>query len=580
MIKIEQYKDFQVIKYNNYYLSSKYNPQKEAERIYQHNKSKSNIIILGIGSGYFLNLLLKNNHFNKIIVIENNIHLLNAVKTIHNINFNNFNNLFVLNNQLESFKNEFKTIISFTDILSFEIIKNSIQVKTIDSNYYSAIENKIYAAINEIKTDFWTKLYLSKSWNTNSLINLKHFNQSRSINNLIKKFNNSPGILIGAGPSLNKNIDLLNKFKDNFISVAVDTALRTCLTNNYTPDFVFSLDCNKANYNDYIGIDTTNLRLIYDIVTYPQILDEFKGKKYVSVTGHYYEDRIEYIEFYYWFKKFIKPEIRYIQTGGSVSHSAFDFLRILGCNPIIIVGQDLAYTGYKTHSTEYYYNFKPNKFNTYESHFFHSLKTKSYYFVKGWYNDTVLTDSILTGYKKWFEDAGRILNKSLTLINSTEGGVNIDLFDNIPLNIALSKYCKNKITKNYEQYTSKLSVDNENLVSDIHNRIKNFKNCIILAQTGLEYLQKVYQNTIECNYTALKKYKTLILNTEEYFIKTFLKDYRYNTLVLNNSGTINNNELIKSGIYFKIMKEAAEYFLPYFKNLLLSHDLMQSNKPE
>ena len=68
--------------------------------------------------------------------------------------------------------------------------------------------------------------------------------------------------------------------------------------------------------------------------------------------------------------------------GGSVAHACVDFARVLGCNTIIFIGQDLAYTDDKTHANNSKSGFENNLFTD---------ETNVY--VKGVKSETVKTSS-------------------------------------------------------------------------------------------------------------------------------------------------------------------------------------------
>lgn len=57
----------------------------------------------------------------------------------------------------------------------------------------------------------------------------------------------TPAIIVSAGPSLNKNIEILKKYKDNAVIFCVGTALRTLYNNNITPDFLNVIETENTS---------------------------------------------------------------------------------------------------------------------------------------------------------------------------------------------------------------------------------------------------------------------------------------------------------------------------------------------
>lgn len=58
-----------------------------------------------------------------------------------------------------------------------------------------------------------------------------------------------PAIIVAAGPSLQKNVDLLKKAKGKAITIVVDSAINTVMAHGVMPDFVITVDTNKELKN-------------------------------------------------------------------------------------------------------------------------------------------------------------------------------------------------------------------------------------------------------------------------------------------------------------------------------------------
>jgi len=117
-----------------------------------------------------------------------------------------------------------------------------------------------------------------------------------------------------------------------------------------------------------------------------------------------------------------------IQSGGSVATSAFDLLLNMGCDPIILVGQDLAYSGREYHCSGTYHNDdwipKINRFSNLDTINQNVIRKRKIKYVKR-YGDrnTIISDFVFDLYRSWFEDsAGRI---SASVINATGDGSKI-----------------------------------------------------------------------------------------------------------------------------------------------------------
>jgi hypothetical protein len=62
---------------------------------------------------------------------------------------------------------------------------------------------------------------------------------------LFGAFSGYPGIIISAGPSLRRNVDLLKGLRDRALLVCVDTAYKVCSRRGIIPHIVMTLDARR-----------------------------------------------------------------------------------------------------------------------------------------------------------------------------------------------------------------------------------------------------------------------------------------------------------------------------------------------
>src|SRR5690606_28411622 len=112
--------------------------------------------------------------------------------------------------------------------------------------------------------------------------------------------------------------------------------------------------------------------------------------------------------------------------GASVANASLAIAAYLGCNPIIFLGQDLAYTDGKHHA---------------DSCGGTTLKEDDDLIeVEGIDGNKVFTNSVWHTFLMWMEKF-IIHNPNKTYIDATEGGAKIHGTDIIPLRQAIEKYC-------------------------------------------------------------------------------------------------------------------------------------------
>ena len=277
------------------------------------------------------------------------------------------------------------------------------------NNYDKAFPESCFTFLREI-SDYHKKVLTNR--NTielfkesivfNSVKNLKFYkniNISDEIGNILPK--EIPAIIVSAGPSLDKNIDLLKQVKGHCLIFAVDTAIRYLLKKDIIPDLTITIDPKKpANYfSDEIS---HFIPCVFDVTANPEIMGKHKGRIFLFNNSNFYLGRL--------FESMGK-NLPMIPNGGSVATAAFALLHVFRLKKIILIGQDLASSNGITHAG--------------------GVNDNSGYVeseVEGYYGGTVTTRSDWLGYLKWFEKSIETINVDkldIQVINSTEGGAKI-----------------------------------------------------------------------------------------------------------------------------------------------------------
>lgn len=215
-----------------------------------------------------------------------------------------------------------------------------------------------------------------------------------------------PAFVVSAGPSLNKNIKQLKRAKNKSFIIAVDTAVKPLLREGIEPDLFATLDGIKP----LKVIETEqakNLPMLAQITSAHTIMDYHTGKKFFYNEGYQYVHKLFEMN---------DKTIEGFPTGGSVATLAFSLACHLGFRKIIFVGQDLAYTGNKSHADGTFQEVMPKE------------DTEKFIKVPGNYEDEVPTLKNLDGYRKWFGEYIEWWQKrhDTEFINATEGGARIE----------------------------------------------------------------------------------------------------------------------------------------------------------
>ncbi len=150
-------------------------------------------------------------------------------------------------------------------------------------------------------------------------------------------------VVVSAGPTLDRNIEILKKQRDKYVLFAVGTALKTLIANEIKPDFLVIIETFDSS-KQIEGIDLKDVYFITEPYSNPALRNfEFKKRfshiaSNVPVNQFWAEVCGENIDEYF--------------SKGTVSYTALNSARILGCSKIILVGQDLAYIGGQCYSKD------------------------------------------------------------------------------------------------------------------------------------------------------------------------------------------------------------------------------------
>ncbi len=468
-------------------LHSAYDPVKEAERsIDAFDKGKSSIIMVsGIALAYHLKFLKIKYPEIKIIALEKEKEILNICSRIFPESLTGID---IINSP-----EELAVIFETMDLADFKGIAHYIHKPSYQLNpeFYENILNSIKLLISSRISDLLTRFEFEEKWIENIFKNLKHLKNSTSVSRLFGKFQGYPGVIVSAGPSLKNNIRELEKLKSKAVIVAVDTSFKVLDKYNIKPHFVLTLDAQKYSFKHFTGVRADKTILIADIVSCPSILNSYSGRKIISTTSKYYQDSNgnivrETTPVIDWIEKKGEP-FGDVQSGGSVATSAFDLLLNMGCDPIILIGQDLAYSGREYHCSGTYHNDdwipKMNRVSNLDTINQNIIRKRKIKYVKKYGNSgTVISDFVFDLYKSWFEDsAGRV---SVSVINSTGGGSSIGNTTEMNLIDAVTKKNRN---------LSDPSLIIEQILSETpDNDISGIKNAIL---SGYNRLNKIIDLT-------------------------------------------------------------------------------------
>lgn len=209
-------------------------------------KSIDKFIIIGTGLGLHIPLIDKKINAKEYLIIENDLELFNL--SLFCTPYYEFEKNVSLSFSIAEDEN------SFVHTFGTFLAKSWFLNRYLKYSYFPAHSNKTIKLIQSVLSSQVFIVFQYKTFLNKQLKPLEYINNEYNIVDLSKHlsdtaFSSKPSIVIGAGPSLQKNIEWLKKNHDKFIVIAVSSSLKLLYENNITPDLVVHLDGFDAAIN-------------------------------------------------------------------------------------------------------------------------------------------------------------------------------------------------------------------------------------------------------------------------------------------------------------------------------------------
>lgn len=279
--------------------------------------------------------------------------------------------------------------------------------------------------MRSIRTNVVTTLMQVETTLRNLLLNLDHYVTCPGVLDLKGACDGRPAIVVSAGPSLQRNLHLLEDpgVRDRFVIIAVQTVLKTLLGRGIRPHFVTALDYHEISRRFYEGLtheDVRGVTLVAEPKANPAIFDAFPGV-IRCIANETLDDVIGPV---------LARDLGSLPPGATVAHLAYYLARHLACDPVIFIGQDLGFTDgqYYAAGAAIHDVWAPelSSFCTLEMLEWQRIVRSRRTLVQR--TDTlgrpIYTDEQMAAYLVQFErDFLSDASRGLTIIDATEGGV-------------------------------------------------------------------------------------------------------------------------------------------------------------
>ncbi len=186
----------------------------------------------------------------------------------------------------------------------------------------------------------------SKGWAISTAKNLIKITKGEELEAIRDKFKDKPAVVVSAGPSLHKSIEAIKKYRDKIVVISVGIALKALLKNGIKPDFTAIIETGNCLLN-VEGADISGINFVFP----PEVNSRIYEYNY-DRTFNYYTENLFTSD---WVMDYTKIDCSKYMNRGTVSITALWTANILGCNPIILTGQDLAYSEGKCYAGDAFF---------------------------------------------------------------------------------------------------------------------------------------------------------------------------------------------------------------------------------
>lgn len=519
-----------------YYLLHSRNEKREADRILKNvEKSKDYLLVLyGIGNLTLIRKLIKyTSEHTKILLIEENPYVFQYYMYKENLTdiLKSEKILFALGES-----KIYKLAVQVCIQAEWSSMAYNLKVIQLPNYhvYHKQCKEKIKYLSDEITAGIialGNDLTDMMNGVENNYLNVDQCIISNSISEIRGKYEGIPGIVVASGPSLDKNIQYLKEAYGKAVIIACDASYQMCIEHGVKPDAIASIERGIETYHYFykgkeIDKDTV---FVGPALVWPDILEEFPGKKILLSKTLEGADG-------WWRKQFEK--IEHLPTGFSCANVAHAVLQEAGCNPIILIGQDLAYTDGKKHSEEAHKAFgDTNKI---------SENNRNIIWTEGIDGEMVKTTETFNLFRKYFER--QALRKEKLLIDATEGGAKIHGSKIMTFKEAIDKYCIKQKQCNINEHLEKIPWNEKKAKEKYKQIIESAKEVIKIVEELEEMMKK--------HVKKIAKYQTMDFekSTQEELIQCVVDMQGGNELI--NYVTEKN-------------KEIATFYGPVYKNAIM-----------
>lgn len=297
-------------------------------------------LVLGIGLGYLMQAVYQRSP-GQIIIYEPNASLLKFV--LDNVDLTELldSRRVLVATNTEDLLHLLSPLVAWEDPLDILVTPGYAQLLATE---IPALMNRLFALVDERVRDYKTGRHFHWQWIQQFFRNLPSIRQTMPFNALACAFAGKPALIIGRGPSLDAALEDIRALSETMVLIAVGGALRTLCAAGITPHFAVFYDANGMR-EQLSGLPEAYLRSIRFL------LSPFTEPCCFSAPAHskilYFPQSGEALAQWLYTANPQLPDMPLkplmLEGGGTVSLVAMQAALAMQCNPVVLIGQDLAF---------------------------------------------------------------------------------------------------------------------------------------------------------------------------------------------------------------------------------------------
>ncbi len=536
---------FYNLKYKGGYLHNPLNPLGEAKEIFLNaeNTPVAIHLVYGIGLGYLFQISAANSK-GTVILYEPDISILKIAFTLVDFSSDILKANVFVTSDLET-AGEY--IYQKSNIKNTPLLLSTIEYRKINEQKFDEMVSELQRMVGSFGLDLRYTQETFYPVAKGIIDNIPALINEIPLDKIKDFYTGSTAVVVSAGPTLDRNIETIKKYRNNIVLIVVGTAMKALAKHNIKPDFLCMIEAFDNSAQIY-GLNLEDVNFVTEPFSNPAL----KNFKFKNIFTHASSNMpVNSL----WSEIFDFSNKDYLSKG-TVSYTAINVARILGCKKIVLVGQDLAYIEGQCYSKDSAYKdlvcryneqidkyeiaapdfeaFADSLYRTDDIELKHNIANDrlkklnaSLYFVKGIKGTMVPTESVYAAFIRPLQEYTKLF-PDREYINTSLEGAQIDGYTNMPLEEALkdSTYIENR------EFNVEFKYNVCTIKDNLFKQKESLKPSLLildeLLKTGMSIKNDIkrYKNINQDILKSLKKLSTgyLVLSSE-YTKKSDLFDF-------------------------------------------------------